>query len=190
MAVVLATVVDARAEVRTYTVDPAQTQLQFSGTIAGIPAGPQTAGSNTTRYSGSLMADVTATKIHFLDGGVMDAQQQALAQQPSANGASFSAAAADYGFSFDQPPFDTGRAAIRNLMLDMTSDVLPRSGTSVPSRQRLVVDSGVIDYRIEGLNNANGRESQVGEFAINEAGPGTLTVVGNIETLTMLISAR
>jgi hypothetical protein len=164
--------------------------LQFGGTIAGFPTGPQNAGSDTTRYSGSLMADVTATTIQFLDGGAMDAQQQALAQQPSANGSSFNAAAADYGFSFDQPPFDTGRAAIRNLILDMTSGVLTRSGTSIPSGQNLVVDSGVIDYRIEGLNNANGRETQAGEIALNEAGPGTLTVVGNIERLTIPISAR
>jgi hypothetical protein len=164
--------------------------LQFSGTIAGFPTGPQTAGSDTTRYSGSLMADVTATTIQFLDGGAMDAQQQPLAQQPSASGSSFNAAAADYGFTFDQPPFDTGRAAIRNLILDMTSGVLPRTGTSIPSGQNLVVDSGVIDYRIEGLNNDNDRENQSGEFAINEAGPGTLTVVGNIETLTMPITAR
>jgi hypothetical protein len=180
----------ARADVRTYTVDPTASTLQFSGTIAGLPAGPQTAGSDTTRYSGSLMADVTSTTIQFLDGGAIDAQQQALSQQPSANGTSFTAAAADYGFTFNQPPFDTGRAAIRNLILDMTSGVLARSGTSIPSGQNVVVDSGVIDYRVEGLNNANGREPQTGEFAINEAGPGTLTVVGNIETLTIPISAR
>jgi hypothetical protein len=179
----------AQADVRTYTVDPTQSTITFSGTIAGFPAGPQTAGSDTTRYTGSLMADVTATTIQFLDGGAMDAQVQLLAQQPSANGTSFAAAPADYGFIAEQA-FTIGRVAIRNLVLDMTSGVLARSGNEVPTGQNLVADTGVIDYRFEGIFIDNARENQAGEVALNQAAPGTLTTVGNLEVLTIPINAR
>jgi hypothetical protein len=189
-AVVLAAGATARAEVRTYTLDPARSSLTFSGEVDVFPVTPQTAGSDTTRYSGSLMADVTATTIQFLDGGAMDAQDQLVAQQPRNGGTAFTpAAAADYGFNADSF-MTTGRVAFRGFVLDLTSGVLARSGTSIPNGQTVAVESGTVHYRWEGLSSNEADSSgQGGEQAVNAAAAGTLSTVGNIETLTIPINA-
>lgn len=179
----------ARAEIRTYTLNPTSSTLRFSGSVSAFAATPQTAGSDTTRYSGTLMVDVTTNTIRFLNGSVIDAQPQSIAQAPAANGAQ-GTAQADYGYNISQPPFDSGQAAIRNLVLDVESGVLTRTGTSFPSGQTVLVDSGVLDYRVTGLTNENGRESQVGEAATNAAAAGSLTVAGTTETLTLPINAN
>src|SRR5688500_1085786 len=88
----------ARADVRTYTLTPASSTLTFSGNVSGFAATPQTAGSDTTRYGGTLMVDVTANTIRFLNGSVIDAQPQSIAQAPAANGAQ-GTAQADYGYN-------------------------------------------------------------------------------------------
>ena len=173
---------EARADVRTYTLDPTRSSLTFSGTIAGLPATPQTVGSDTTRYSGSLMADVTGTTIRFVDGGAMDATPQLAPQQPRAGGGGFTpAAVADYGFRADQPfGLDTARVALRDLVLDITQDA---------NGPRVDVDSGFIDWRFEGVNMAGGRDGAA-TFNYNEAAPATISTVGGIETLTVPVSAR
>jgi hypothetical protein len=164
--------------------------LTFSGEVDVFPVTAQTAGSDTTRYSGSLMADVTATTIQFLDGGAMDAQDQLVPQQPRNGGTGFTpAAAADYGFNADSF-MTTGRVAFRGFVLDLTSGVLARSGTSIPSGQTVVIDSGIVHYRWEGLSSNEADSSgQGGETANNAAAAGTITTVGNIETLTIPINA-
>lgn len=189
-AVTLAAGATARAEVHTYTVDPVRSSLTFSGEVDVFPVTPQTPGSDTTRYSGSLMADVTATTIQFLDGGAMDAQDQLAPQQPRNGGTGFTpAAAADYGFNADSF-MTTGRVAFRGFVLDLTSGVLARSGTSVPSGQTVAIEAGTVHYRWEGLSsNEADSAGQGGETANNAAAAGTITTVGNIETLTIPINA-
>lgn len=175
---VLAVGADARGEPRTYTIDPLRSQLQFSGRIAGIDAEPQTPGSDTTRYTGSLMVDVTGSTIQFLEGSVIDAQVQPLAQEPG-NSGNAGAAAADYGFYADQLFQGENQVALRDFIFDI-------SGTSAPGGQDLVVDSGNLDYLFGQLGD---RESQRGERATNTAAAPTLTTVGNIETLTIPVNA-
>ena len=181
----------ARADVRTYTLDPVNSTLRFSGEVDVFPVTPQTPGSDTTRYSGSLMVDVTATTIQFLDGGAMDAQDQLVPQQPRNGGAGFTPAApADYGFNADSF-MTTGRVAFRGFVLDLTSGVLARSGTSFPAGQTVVVDAGVVQYRWEGFSsNEFDSSGQGGETATNGATGGALTMVGNVETLTIPINAN
>jgi hypothetical protein len=180
VAAVLGVSADARADQRTFTVDPARSSLTFSGSLAGIEAEAQIAGSDTARYTGSLMVDVTGTTIRFLEGSLIDAQAQHLVRPGS--GGSNSAALADYGFIAEQPfGIDTGEAAFRDFIFRFAS---------TDARTDLFVQNGFLDYRFQGVNNENGRESQAGEGATNNPGAGTLSTVGNIETLTIPIDAN
>lgn len=86
------------AVTRTYTLVPAQSSISLSGTVTTsfgtAPIQQQGAGSLTTTYAGTILADRTDTTIQFLPGGSVDANVNGN-WQPLAD-ASSGSAPADY----------------------------------------------------------------------------------------------
>lgn len=107
-----------------FTVDPAQSHIALSGNAVGSTLSEQGPGSLSTTFSGTLVADVTGNTIQFTGGSALAAQTNGV-WKPGAGGSSGSAPA-DYGA---QATTFIGsiKGALRNLLLDATSSVLPIS---------------------------------------------------------------
>ncbi|MBC8108116.1 MAG: hypothetical protein H7Z14_16135 [Anaerolineae bacterium] len=174
----------ARAEVLIYNIVPGQSSLTISGTFAGQPFTPQTAGSTTTSYSGTILADVGVATISFPGGSSINAANQAFSQQPGNEG-NPGTALANYGILANLAPFGTGIAAIRGLVLDITSGTINLGGTSIPSQQTLAVSSGNIDYSSA---VAFGRQDMSGNSASNAGTAGSLISSVGTSTLTIPVN--
>jgi hypothetical protein len=182
-----------QAEVVTYVIDVQQSSLSISGNLFGNAAGPQTPGSLTTSYTGTIQADRTGGTIRFTGGSVVDAVAQSTAQQPRAD-ATPGSATADYGRTAEtgSPFFNTGREALRGLVLDVFDDT-EGAGATITNGQfsrsayGLEIDAGSSDAMIgdtqsfekslAGLGTANGG-----------VGAAELTLAGNVETLRLPFS--
>jgi len=110
-----------------FTIDPAQSQVTISGNIAGATIQEQGPGSLTTKFGGTIKADVTSSTVQFTGGSAIDAEVNG-DWEPGVGGAA-GRAPADYG---GQAPtvFFTAKGAFRNILLDVTSDPLALSNGS------------------------------------------------------------
>src|SRR4051794_21515077 len=111
----------ARADLRTYTIDPNLSSLTITGNLTDNFASEQTSGSTTTKFSGTIKANRTATTIQFPGGSVLDAALQSVNQQPRAD-ATPGSAPADYGRTAPGPFSTTALEALRGLILDVEDD--------------------------------------------------------------------
>ena len=114
-----------------FSIDPTQSQLTLSGSIAGYAMTTQAAGSLTTTYSGNINATVSGATIQFTGSSTITAKTNGV-WQPAVGGGSGSAPA-DYGAQASLSIFGTGYGALRNIILDMTSPVLTITGTNFDS---------------------------------------------------------
>ncbi|MBV9008163.1 MAG: PEP-CTERM sorting domain-containing protein [Verrucomicrobia bacterium] len=169
----------------TFTLDPTASTLTVSGNniYVGMFA-PQGANSLTTSYSGTIDATVTANSITFNSAALAAAVSGNW--QPAAGGAAGSAPA-DYGITFAPPYTGLAYAAIRNLVLDLSSNAIPTTAGSFDSTQiSIAASSGTTDYTGP-LGSGSIDLTKLGSGP-NGAMPGILTMVGGIETLTIPIS--
>jgi hypothetical protein len=104
-----------------FTVDPSQSRLSATGTVVGTTLQEQGPGSLTTSFSGQISADLTTSSIQFLDGSTILALTNGV-WQPGPTGTS--AAPADYAAQANVLGLVV-KAAVRNLVLDLTSQALP-----------------------------------------------------------------
>lgn len=103
-----------------YSIDPNSSQITLSGTVAGFPLNEQAPGSLSTRYSGTINANYSRTSISFPGQSSIDAVVSGN-WRPLPGGSDNSAGApADYGAQASVL-FGTARAALRDLVLDVTS---------------------------------------------------------------------
>src|SRR5215210_3885728 len=74
----------ARGEVLEFTLDPARSRVGVSSGLApdGASAEPQSPGSNTASYGGTIRVDLESDAIRILGGSFADAVPQAVPQQP------------------------------------------------------------------------------------------------------------
>lgn len=111
-----------------FGIDNSRSQIAISGTVAGSPFSAQGPGALTTSYNGAINADLTGSTIQFTGGSNIDAETNGV-WQPAAGGGAGSAPA-DYGVTnsvnlgIGAPDYFPGNAALRNMMLDLTSSVL------------------------------------------------------------------
>lgn len=149
-----------RAELRQFTIDPAQSSLTISGTFSGFDITPQAPGSLTTRYAGTIEAEVTSSNILFWGGSVIEAQTNGI-WEPGQGGVAGSAPG-DYGGEVVNL-FVNGKAALRNVVFDVASDDLPVNDDKFDSlglRFSFVLASGsVIDYTYTSLLGGGGSGS-------------------------------
>lgn len=176
---------NARAEVLVYNLVPAQSSLTVSGTFGNQTLTPQTAGSTTTSYSGTIVANVGATTISFPGGSAINAANQGSNQQPGNEGLPGSAQA-NYGFQANLAPFGTGFAVIRGFTLDITSNAINFAGTSIPSEETFAVSTGNLDFS---SSIAFDRRDMSGDSGGNAtAAAGSLISGGPTQTLTIPVN--
>ncbi len=172
-----------------FTIDHTQSSLTLSGSILGYGVAPQGAGSLTTTYNGTIQATQSGGTIQFTGQSMITAQTNG-SWQPLAGGASGNAPA-DYGGQVSIPIFGAGYAALRSILLDVTSPPIPvSSGQFSPSSLTFLFPTNAtssIDYHAavgSGSKVANGNATN------NVATLATITTVGSTQTLTLDINAQ
>src|ERR1035437_2944922 len=114
------------------TVDPNQSSLTITGSVAGTSFVQQGAGSLTTKYGGTIQATQTAGTIQFTGLSLITAQTHG-SWQPLAGGGAGSAPA-NSGATELYGGFITVIAAFRSLEFDVTSPAIAvTSGQFDPS---------------------------------------------------------
>lgn len=175
----------AQAAAIQFNVVQASSSLTINGTVANGPLSQQTPGSLSTSYTGTVNADLTGNVITFTGGSSIDAVSQAVNQQPGANGLPGSAPA-DYGFSASLGLFGTAFVAARGVNFDVTSGGLTVTAGAIAGGTTLTFNNADVDYN---ANVTFGREELDGTTGANAAVGATLVTVGNLQTLTIPISA-
>ena len=181
------------AENVTYTIDPSQSTLTLLGTLTDNSASQQTAGSLTTSYSGTIIADRTPGRIEFHGGSLLNAALQASNQQPRED-ATPGSRPADYGRTAPGPFGSTTLEALRDLELDVFDDTF---GTGIPiagnntfasNSLQLQIDNGESDSL---FGNTGTEVDLSGKGTSNSNGNGASSVVvnGSTETLTLKFSS-
>ena len=111
-----------RAAPVSFTIDESQSSITLAGTVLGNPLQEQGQGSLVTSFHGTILADASATAVQFTGGSVLAAQTNGV-WQPGLGGASGSAPA-DYAAKASTI-LGSIKGALRNLVLDLSSGVLP-----------------------------------------------------------------
>lgn len=170
----------------TFTLDPTQSTLTISGSnaIAGTII-PQGANSLTTSYSGTINATVAANSITFNSAAAMAAINGNW--QPAPGMGAGTTAPADYGIAFTNSAEFSAYGAVRGLTLDLTSGAIPlTAGAFDASNIFISASSGTTDYTSI-LGNGSVDLTTLSAKQ-NTATAGTLTMSGNVETLTIPIN--
>jgi hypothetical protein len=163
-----------------FSIDPGRSTLVVSGSLSGQPITAQGTGALSTTYSGMLNVAFAPGTLEFT-GAVATAGISGN-WQPAIGGTTGSAPA-NYG-----PKVELGIAtavgAIRNLVLVLLSDPISLSGTSFDASEvSLSTTSGAFDYNAGFFGS--GSESLAGASAFNQMTNGSLTLSGNLQTLTI-----
>jgi hypothetical protein len=178
----------AQADTFTYTIDQSQSFLSVGGNLTGNPASPQTSGSTTTSYTGSIKLDRNGNQLQFNAGSALNAVNLGTKQQPFTDG-SPGTAFANYGRTAGGPFFSTTNEALRGFVFDIESDPFTITGTSFPSGSgnlALIVLSGDSDFA---YGTTPGEVSLAGKGTANGAStPSTLTTASGVETLHLYFS--
>jgi len=184
----------------TFTIDPTRSSIALSGSISNaslgtLPLKQQGAGSLTTTYTGSIMADLTPPYIDFPGGSLILANTNGT-WKPAVGGGSGSAPA-DYGAEIIESEVITAYFADRNLRYDVTS--APAALTNGDFNSGLLVFSDLTnmtpapgtDYSItiplEPAHDTNGTLSPSGSTS-NAPNSAYLTNTGGQLTLVVPIN--
>jgi hypothetical protein len=178
----------AHAELIQFTIDQTQSALAISGTFAGFTIEPQGPGSLMARYTGTIVAEVAGSDIQFVGGSMIVALTNGN-WEPAAGGAP-GAAPADYGGEVVNFLVN-GKAAMRNVLLDVTSDVLPVGNGAFPAQglqfSFIPAAASVIDYNYSLLIGGSGNGSQVLSGSSTNAISTNATVIAQGEGTVLTI---
>jgi hypothetical protein len=177
------------ADSATFTIDPAQSSITISGTVAGGTIKEQGAGSLTTKFAGTIRAEVNNAAIQFSGGSQISAQNNGN-WAPAANGAT-GTAPANYG-GIATVVIIQANAAVRNIQLDAFSGPLTVSDGHFDSTGLFFMFStnsaSVLDYNA-GLFGT-GSEALAG-YATNQVTTvATLATSGSTQVLTIPVNAN
>jgi hypothetical protein len=176
-----ASMMAARAD--TFTIDPLQSSLTFSGNYSGNTFSPQSPNSFTTTYSGTIDATIGSSSIKFNSAAAAAADSGIY--QPAAGGSAGSAPG-DYGGMFNLAGNTTVVFSIRNYVFSLSSATLALIGGNFDaSGLAFTVTSGNSDFNVS--SGGSGSTSFNGQTATNGSGTGTFSNVGGVETLTIPI---
>ena len=168
-----------------FNLDPARSTFRLGGTLNDSPLGPQTAGSDVTGYTGTLVADIdrsagTLSTLTFTPRAL----NQPVDQQPLAT----SEVGANYGLTHvgTLPIF----LAPRGMDLNVRLDNAPFNAGAPPNdRVPFFVNGGTLYYTSPttptGVADLHGYGGADDSF-----GPITLTREGDLEVLTIPISTN
>ena len=175
----------------TYNIVQAQSTLTVGGNLTGNLAGPQTANSLTTSYTGTIVANRNPGTIEFPGGSVIDAALQPVNQHPRTDTTPGSQPA-DYGRTASGPFGSTALEAIRGLVLDVFDDTSGLGSTVNGAGQFnsqnlvLVIDGGEGDVS---YGTGTDENDFTGLGTSNGVAPASTVITsGNVETLTLRFS--
>ena len=157
------------SQAQSFVVDPDQSRLAISGTVAGFQLREQGPGSLSTSYTGEIQVVRSANGIQ-LAGGVLGANDSG-AWRPLPDGSN-GAAAANYGFLISVVLVQNVVAALRNFVTVPTSGELPVDANGAFSTTGIVntITSADFAFRASGVvANTNGGFSFAGAVATNTA---------------------
>jgi hypothetical protein len=116
-----------------FTIDGSKSFILVSGLVVNFAMTPQGAGALVTIYSGDINADLSGSGIQFTGGSTINAKTNGM-WFPAVGGGTVVSAPADYGPEAGViiPPFPETKlyGALRNISFDVTSPVLPITGTN------------------------------------------------------------
>lgn len=177
----------ARAEVKNFVIDTAQSSLTLSGNALGITLQQQAPGSLTTTYAGTIVADVTETSIEFVGGSAISANNSGT-WQPGIGGVTGSAPA-NYGAYANAGFLGSGHATLRNLLFDLKSGSVPMLAGSFAADELEFSfppnATSTADYLITGAFADAGTEALAGKSTNNVLTAATVAVVGAELVLTI-----
>ncbi len=176
----------------TFTINTALSSESVTILSGGTPISTaQFPGSNTTSLFGTMSVDTSGGNVQLISTNDTNLNLQALPVAPApGGGAPFPAVGSgpgDIGLNLYAP---VSFAAIRGAIGDETSGAIPLVGNAFDASQvTLLQFTGTLDYNLSGLGGSFatliGTTSIAGGSALNTATGGTLTTVGNLETLTI-----
>jgi hypothetical protein len=173
-----------------FTIDPNQSSLSITGSVAGTSFAQQGPGSLTTKYGGTIQATQTAGTIQFTGSSLITAQTNG-SWQPLIGGDAGSAPA-NYGATELYGGFITVYAAVRSLLFDVTSPAIAvTSGQFNPSSLTFLFPAtatSTLDYNAGFVGS--GSKLASGNATNNVAALATLTTVGSQQTLTLGVNAQ
>jgi hypothetical protein len=182
----------ARADV--FTLDTNRSSLTISGTVQGADLVQQGAGSLTTHYGGAIEVTQTASSILF-PGQSLIAAMNTGNWQPLADG-SAGLAQANYGASVNLAAgLVKVRAALRSLMLDVTSPALTinSAGQFASTNLTFLISTNAnsgLSYLVTGLLNSSGLTVLSGQSTNNITTLATLVTNEEAQTLTIPVNAQ
>jgi hypothetical protein len=172
-----------------FTVNTAQSYVSISGRVVGQPLHEQRAGSLTTRYSGTLIAEVGSDTIQF-PGQCQVAAMDNGSWEPLSDGSEGSETA-NYGGTASYF-LTTGVAAIRQVQLDVTSGVVAVANGQFDTEHltfSIPGDAGCsLAYRVEGGYNDSGVIALDGKSTTGQQAMASLTTEGSQLVLTIPIN--
>lgn len=184
-----------RAELATFTLDPARSSVTLSGSASGAALQAQGPGSLEAVYDGTVVLDVGPTEIRFV-GGSRIAPREPNSWQPGPKGADGSAPASYGGKAQIGSGFlsVSAVAATRRLLLDMLSPTpfaLQSGSFSAEGLafQFVETNNPVLDYKTSGLLSQRDGMALSGLATNRIAGASTLVTEGDVQTLTLKVSA-
>jgi hypothetical protein len=177
-----------------FTIDSSKSFIQASGLVANFAMTPQGAGALVTGYSGDINADLSGSAIQFTGGSDIIAHTNGM-WFPAVGGGTAVAAPADYGpeASVIIPPFPPTKlyGALRNISFDVTSPVLPITGTNF-NGTNLVFSfasaNAALDYYAS--SSIHGSLALNGHATNTIAVGSSLATNGNTRTLVIPIDAQ
>lgn len=187
----LAAILPVGADV--FTIDPAQSSLTLSGTIAGYAFQPQGANSLTTTYGGTIQAAQTGGTIQFTGASLITANTNGN-WTPLAGGGSYPATApADYGAYSVPFGFEYVYAAFRSVQFDVTSPAVTVTGNQFNASALTflfpVAGTSALDYYYTGFTSGSSTLVLTGNATNNVSTNATLTTVGSTQTLKLSVNA-
>jgi len=176
-----------QAEVRTFVIDQEASTVSVAGSVSGVQGQPQGPGSMTTRFTGTIVADVGASTIQFVGGSVIEMLDSG-DWQPAPGGVAGSAPANLAGMA--QNFLATAKGALREMELEVTSPLLSVGGQGIFEGEELVwafpADAAsAVDYLVTGLLAQSGTEALAGISTNGIIDSGTVVQEGAEWVLTI-----
>lgn len=176
------------ADVVTFTIDPNQSPLSVSGSLSGVTGNEQGPGSLSTQFSGTIQVDLQTSSIQFTGNSAITLQENGT-WQPAPGGTPGSAPASLAGVA--QNFLATAHGALRNVLVDLTSDPLNLNNETFNAQSVLFSippdATSAADYRVTGLLNASGSQLLAGQGTNGVVNTATLTTQDTQLILTLPI---
>lgn len=169
-------------------IDPLRSQITLQGTILGNAVQEQGAGSLTARFGGFIRMDASGATIQFPGGSVVDAITNGV-WEPNVGGTAGSAPADFAGQA--RSLFVTVKGAFRNIVLDVTSGVIPLTNgefdASALSFAFPANSTAALDYDLGLFKDAL---PLLGISTNKVTKAGTLTLEGGVQKLVIEVNTQ